>query len=92
MLTAGRFGVHLHRNVQSWTQVGPEAGARLGELSGSSSTLESSRHSSAEGKAAEQEGPGRGPTAHGFLTQMSPTCPQRPPLGSRSQLREEPTA
>lgn len=55
-LAAGCFGVYLYRDVQSWTQLGPEAGARP-ELSSSSSTLESSRHSSAEGKAAEQEGP-----------------------------------
>ena len=60
-MTVGHSGVHLYRNVQSWTQVGPEAGARLGELSSSSSALESSRHSSPEGKAHRIERPREGP-------------------------------
>lgn len=33
MLTLGYSEVPLYRNVQGWTQAGPEAGTRLGDLS-----------------------------------------------------------
>lgn len=45
------------------------------------------------GRPAELEtGPGKGHIANGFLTQMPPTCLQRPQLGSRSQSTEGQTS
>lgn len=85
MLTLGYSEVHLYRNVQGWTQAGPEAGTRLGDLSVPPPPRSPAVTAHQRGRPAEQEGPER-PRSKGFLTQVPPTSFRG------HQLRDEPTA